>query len=233
MNVQPLAGIAIVVILIVCVIVMAIIVRNASAIHSVKLGGVARSRQKSPHVVVDTLNLTHWMHTTSDKRANITTKTIIKTIEETAPAIRAQYPGRIMYVVKDRESVLNDPDMRVAYAEAATAHNVYIYVVERYEEPPNSSTKAATHSSRGRDDLYMAILARRWKCSVLTEDRFRDFDKFREEVEPFHVYEFAFWRTLPEREYVRPDALLGLKRPPSIRYESLVRRPSPKKRKNH
>jgi hypothetical protein len=41
---------------------------------------------------------------------------------------------------------------------------------------------------------------------VLTDDRLRDFDRFRATIAPFHTLEYAFWRAAPAREYVRPDA---------------------------
>lgn len=171
------------------------------------------------HIIVDTLNLTYWAHTTAKRQAAITTDLIISTIDKTAPILRAKYSGRIMYVVKDRESALNGVDTRVAYGDAATRNKVYIYGVERYEDPPaGASEDPRAHSARGRDDLYMAVLARKWKCPVLTEDRFRDFDEFRRNVEPFRVYEFAYWRALPEADYVRPEALRGLKPPRAVRY---------------
>jgi hypothetical protein len=226
------------VLLVLCAIVLALAVVAASRLaartatahggasqntNKLKKDGISprksRVTQPQTHIIVDTLNLTHWIHTTAKRQAAITTKLIISTIDKTAAILRKKYTGRVMYVVKDRESALNDASVRVAYSEAATRNEVYIYCVERYEDPPaGTSDDPKAHSARGRDDLYMAVLARKWKCPVLTEDRFRDFDEFRRNVEPFRVYEFAYWRALPEQDFVRPEALRGLKPPRTLRY---------------
>ena len=211
-------------VLIIVLILAALIVAATIAIGAPPVMGGARPRATEPaHIVVDTLNLTHWLGKGDLRGAGLTLESVLSTIEKTASVLRAKYPGRVMYVVKDRESVLNDSAARVAYADAAMKHSVYIYAVERYENPPTALlTKSHTHSAKGRDDLYMALLAGRWKCPVLTEDRFRDFDEFRADVGPFHVYEFAFWRALPSRDYVRPSALRALKKPRAVRYEGVI-----------
>lgn len=215
------------VVLLICLIVLALILSSGgfARLRGARGGAVKKRTVQPPaHIVVDTLNLAHWIHGKALKSAGaLNTARIIDTIDRTAPIVRVAYPGRVMYVVKDRESVLNDPDTRVAYADAATRNKVYINVVERYDL--EAAKQPESHSARGRDDLYMAMLARQWKCPVLTEDRFRDFDKFREDVGPFHVYEFAYWRALPAREYVRPSALRALKKPFAVRYAQLFGSP--------
>lgn len=203
------------VVILVLVLLLAVIVCRCMMREPI-LGGAARRFSRPPEsIVVDTLNLTHWLGA-----KNVDTCAIVAAIDKTAPALRKKYPGRVMYVVKDRESVLNDANTRIQFADAAKRNSVYIYAVERYEDE-TASAKNAPHSAGARDDLYMALLARRYKCPILTEDRFRDFDKFRSDVRPFHVYEFAYWRSLPERDYVRPSALTGLKKQPAVRYSSV------------
>lgn len=187
----------------------------------------------SPHIVVDTLNLVHALAeadtsaTDTDDavamppRPALTPAAIAAVIDRTAPVLRARHPGRVMYVIKDRESQFNTADAREVYRATADRNNVYVYVVERYVDPPSGVAASAAHSARGRDDFFTALLARRWRCAVLTEDRLRDFDEFRATIQPFHVYEYAYWRRLPEREYVRPEAAAysRMKKPRMVRTE--------------
>ena len=176
---------------------------------------------KSDHIVVDTLNLTHWLHEKSRGRKPfaLTPALIADTIDRTAPALLKRHPGRVMYVLKDRESQFNDEATREVYRQAADRNKVHVLIVERYADPPKGVAVSADHSARGRDDFFIAMLAHRWRCAVLTEDRLRDFDQFRATIQPFHVYEFAFWRT--HREFVRPESLAyaRMKKPRMLRYE--------------
>jgi hypothetical protein len=179
--------------------------------------GGAISRTTVPtHIVIDTLNLTHWLHS----KAPLSPEAIASTIDETAPILLSRYKGRVMYVLKDRESQFNDEKARKVYQDAAKRNGVYVYIAERYPDPPKGVKISTEHSARGRDDFYISLLANRWRCPVLTEDRMRDFSSFRGTIQPFHVYEFAFWRDLPNREFIRPEsaAWRQLKKPRMIRY---------------
>jgi hypothetical protein len=185
------------------------------------LGGAPRGPDyaKSPHLVVDTLNLAHWIRGSEGGLA-MSPAIIADTIDRTAPALRARHAGRVMYVLKDRESQFNDEAAREVYRQAAVRNRVYVLAAERYPDPPKGVPPSAEHSARGRDDFFTALLARRWRCAVLTEDRLRDFDRFRATIQPFHVYEFAFWRAAPHREFIRPEApaYARLARPRLVRY---------------
>ncbi len=214
-----------VLIIVVAVIAALALRRHLPTAAALIMGGAARkTRPPAAHVVVDTLNLTHWRYTTARNRKKITPEQVIRTIEETAPTLLKAYPGgRIMYVVKDRDSAFNDAAAREAYAETATKCGVYINVVERYDGElegfalAKQKKGAGVHAEGGRDDFYMALLAKKWNCVVLTEDRFRDFDAFRGSVPPFHVYEYAYWRELPERQYIKP-LTENVKKPRAVRY---------------
>ncbi len=183
-------------------------------------GGAPRRRTadpaKSPHLVVDTLNLAHWLLSPEVMSPAV----IVDTIDRTAPALKARHPGRLMYVLKDRESQFNTEEARETYRQAAARNGVYVYVAEKYADPPAGAKYTAEHSSRARDDFFMALLAHQWHCALLTEDRLRDFDEFRAKVPPFRVYEFAFWRELPSLDFVRPAsvAYARLRRPRLMRY---------------
>ena len=191
-------------------------------------GAPARSRRgpdytKSPHIVVDTLNLTHWMH--SHEPFVMSPALIADTIDRTAPALLVRHTGRVMFVLKDRESQFNDAAAREIYKQAAERNGVYVLAAERYPDPPKGVPPSAEHSARGRDDFFMSVLARRYRCAVLTADRLRDFARFRATIQPFHVYEFAFWRATPHREFIRPEspAYARMKKPrtisPSVYFE--------------
>lgn len=197
--------------LFVVIILVAIIVKT---MMTYKIGGAP---YRSQHIVVDTLNLTHWIH---GGKITITPKLIISAIDKTAPFLRKKHNGRIMYVLKDRESQFTTPETKQLYKDIANKHSIYIIVAERYVDPPIGVPKTDQHSSRGRDDLLISILANRWRCSVLTEDRLHDFKEFRATIQPFYATEYTFWREFPHKEYIRPESisLLKLRKPRMLRY---------------
>lgn len=190
--------------------------RGAHARAAVSGGGrpPLPDKARSAHLVVDTLNLVHWLGLASGAPGapgGLTPAVIAEAVDRTAAALKARHPGRVVYVLKDRESTLNTDASRDVYRAAAERNGVYVVVAERYDAAaaPRDGTTAATraeHSARGRDDFLTALLAARYRCAVLTDDRLRDFDRFRATVAPFHTLEYAFWRAAPAREYVRPDA---------------------------
>ena len=171
---------------------------------------------KSPHIIVDTLNLTHWYH------GNVSTQLISDTIDRSAPILKKNFAGRIMYVLKDRESKFNSQSDHVLYKKLASKYGIYIIVAEKYIDPPKGVSISNEHSAMGRDDFYISILARRWKCAVLTEDRLRDFLKFRATIQPFHVYEFSYWSDSVQRDYIRPESsdYAYLRRPKLLRFST-------------
>ena len=177
-------------------------------------GGVKKIQRPPTHIIVDTLNLAHWLF----KPDTISPEVIIKTIDKTAAILKLHYPGRVVYVFKDRESQFNDDKTRELYKQAAVRNGVYVTIVERYTDPPTTATTAQTHSSRGRDDFYMSLLAHKYKCPVLTADKLHDFEEFRETILPFHVIEYTFWRDLPQRDFIRPESLAyrSIRKPKTI-----------------
>lgn len=177
-----------------------------AAVGGAQARPAARRAAPSPHIVVDTLNLTHWLWA-SKGAAALSPALIVETIDATAPILKLRYPGQVVYVLKDRESQFNLDTVRSLYQETARRNGVYLAIAERYADPPAASVMSSEeHSGRGRDDFYMSILAGRYKCAVLTADRLRDFGRFRSTIPPFQVYEYNFWRDLPSRDFIRPDA---------------------------
>ena len=163
--------------------------------------------ESSKHVVVDVLNLTHWrLEQRGQSGAKLRVCDVIAAIDETAPCLRKAFPGQVMYVTKDRESVFNEPRIRAIYQNAARRNGVYIYVAEKYKEPPHGVRPSSEHSSKGRDDFLMSLLAWKYRCGVITADKLRDFHEFRSKIPPFHTIEYAWWRDRPVRDFIRPDA---------------------------
>jgi len=205
-------------------------------------GGGVRKQKNSTNLVVDTLNLTHWMRRremlsehapqdgakTRNELSCIDVCDIIEAIAISAPKLQKSFPGRITYVTKDRESVFNSPRIRALYQATAKRNKVHIAVAEQYVAPPSSSTvkdpKKIAHSAQGRDDFFMSLLACRYDCAVLTNDRLLDFAEFRSTIPPFYVVEYTYWRANPDREYVRPESpgYRKLLRPAIIKHENFL-----------
>ena len=181
-------------------------------------GGGARLLRKrrvgptSDHVVVDTLNLAHWVGATP-----ISIDNVIKTIDYLTPILRKTYPGRIIFTLKDPTVGFFGVDEHGKLKAAADRNRVYIYVAEKYRDPPRETKKIdlAEHSTKGRDDFYMSLLADRYQAVVLSGDKLGDFEKFRSSIPAFQVWEFNYWKELPTMDYIRPeaDAFKKIKRP--------------------
>lgn len=166
----------------------------------------------SPNLVVDTLNLVHWLG-----RAPSLAQ-IERTILETAPTLKKHHKGRIVYVLKDRDSEHASAEAVARYHAVAQEAGVDAAVAERYWDPPGGVPPSAAHSSRGRDDHYTALVAARNRCAVLSADRFRDFAEFRQTLQPYYVTVLSSTRARPGREHVRPEARahIWLRRPAVI-----------------
>lgn len=214
-----------VVLLLVCLALAAAVLARAPApgpAPEITGGGPRPARGESPHLVVDTLNLAHWLRGGAEA-ARLTPALIAETIDRTAPALLQRYRGRVMYVLKDRDSQFNSEAERSVYREAAVRNRVYVCAAERYADPPKGVAPSREHSAQGRDDFYMALLAWKWRCPVATEDRLRDFARLRATIQPFHVYEWAYWRDAPARDFIRPEsaAYARVRRPRMVRFEEL------------
>ena len=202
--------------LLVCLVVLVALLCGT---RTAKRGG--SSSGAPTHVVVDLLNLTH--HLLAGAGA-LSTEEIVAAVDRSSACLHKEYPGRVMYVVKDRDSQVGPSAAHEAYRRAAARNQAYISLVEKYPDAqaaPAALASAAPaaaenkHSAAGRDDYYMAVLAARYRCPVMTGDRLKDFDEFRGSVAPFHVTEYAYWRAYPARDYVNP-ASQRLRRPRTV-----------------
>jgi hypothetical protein len=172
---------------------------------------IIRVRPQSKHIVIDTLNLTHSL--LRGKKINATQ--ILRAITDTAPVLIEKYPGRVMYVIKDQTSIHLTPETRLRIKASAVLNKVYIYIAEQYINPPSGVKISSSHSAGGRDDFFMAILASKWRCSILTDDKLKDFADFRSTIQPFYVVEYNYWQHTAKKEYIRPESVgyIRLQRP--------------------
>jgi hypothetical protein len=212
-----------------------VVERLAKPFHPFLLGGAAQTRKaralKSENLVVDTLNLTHWLKRRTPLK-RVETCDILAAIERTAPILRSCYPGRIIYVTKNRETRAAKVDserLRALYQAIARRCNVYVNVVERLpgeEDEPDTlrRQKGKSHASLGRDDFYLIMLAWKYNCPVLSRDRFRDLAGMKADLDPFHVYLFSPVKLMPERDFVNPAAAEFRKmgRPASVDYPEVL-----------
>lgn len=201
-----------------------------SAARGAARGARGGAQAPSKNLVVDTLNLAHWLRAQSAVMRPVRpldTAEIITAIGRGAAALRARFPGTLTFVLKDQDAALHDSATRAAYQAAAERYRVHIVCAEKYDLPPTprAATRAATaHAAAGRDDFYMCLLARKLRCCIATEDRLRDFAEFRKSVAPFISVSFAYWRALPARDYIRPDAgaFARLRRPCLLRFSEII-----------
>ena len=199
----------------------------ADALVSLVLAGAEKkerlSAQKartlaSGNVVVDTLNLVHWLKRRTPLKA-MGLCDIIAAIELTAPLLRKRFSGRIIFVTKDRESRM-EKEMaaraRALYQITACQNGVFINVVERL---PGPASGVASHAALGRDDFYLIMLAWRLNCPVLSRDRFRDLVEMKTgHLDKFQVYAFSPFKNFPERDFVNPAAaeFARMRRPTTV-----------------
>jgi hypothetical protein len=181
----------------------------------------ARARAARSDVVVDTLNLTHHLMCDGalgeDGEGSISQCAITAAIRHSAPLLKEYFPGRVLFVIKDRDSLPNTPRTRALYAALARDAKVHIHIVERPDPSMYGTANRASwhatghtdpsHQQKGRDDFYVGLMAWKMNCGALTEDRMRDFNELKLEVAPFVVHEISPWSVQPPvRNHVNPGA---------------------------
>jgi len=177
-------------------------------------------------LVVDTLNLTHWLRRRAPPK-RVETCDILAAIEATAPTLRRLYPGRVIYVTKDRETRVDKARaqrLRALYQAAARCDRVYVHVVERLPgDAPRG--RRSRHAALGRDDFYLIMLARKFRSPVLSRDRFRDLPDMKGgHLQSFQVFSYSPHRRLPERDFVNPAAaeFRRMRRPTTVDYSEVL-----------
>lgn len=98
-------------------------------------------------------------------------------------------------------------------------------LVERLSAPPEAAKNA--HPQAGRDDFYIAVLAQKHACPVLSRDRFRDLSAMKAAgLEAFHVWNFSPFGAAAARDFVRPSAGFNtLRRPVRVDYDAVPELP--------
>jgi hypothetical protein len=199
----------VILLLIILIIILALLILKRNVVASLIFGGGTRVSRaaESKHIIIDALNLTHWLKSSLwHDDTSIQFCDIIRAIDETAPILCKKFTGQVMYVTKDRESVFNDLQIRAIYQNAARRNKVYVIVAERYIDPPAGTKPSLAHSARGRDDFLMSLLAWELRSAVLTKDRLKDFNEFRSKIPPFHTLEFIWWKDQPNKNYINPNS---------------------------
>ena len=195
-----------IIILIICMIIlMCFFIKLLPQTKRLIFGGSPQKKIDNNHIIVDTLNLTHWFYPQSK---NVHLDMIISVINNTAEELKKKHSGRVIYVIKDKESTFNTDNFRQQLHECAKKNKIFISITEKYKDPPSSNTELKDcHSKLGRDDFYMSILANQYKCKVLTADMLRDFSEFRFSVPPFYVLLYSPHKDLADNEYIRPESI--------------------------
>lgn len=179
----------IILIVIITLVIIYLLYNDKQIIHQ---GGQLRGKVKrqrllneNKHIIVDGLNLLYHHFKGMEKmiRKNDILPSVRIMMNELIPKLRRKFKGRIMIVFKNKESIPYTDQQKEAYKKLAATHNIYIYLCQDYPK-----SKYSIHSSMGRDDFYGAVLARLYKCRILSYDKYHDFEHFVYEVGNFQVY---------------------------------------------
>ena len=137
----------------------------------------------------------------------------------------------MVYVTKDRETLASaevTARRRAMYQAVARQCGVYVHVVERL--PPRVGEAAPrrpkSHSALGRDDFYLIMLAWRYRCPVLSQDRFRDLPDMKGGLlDPFHVFSYPPGTRPRERDFVNPAApeFGRMRRPVALEFAEVLK----------
>jgi hypothetical protein len=172
-------------------------------------------------IVIDTLNVLYFINGI-DMSTHIGTELIYKGIEYMAKKIKKFFFGRVMFVIKDKNTLLNNKEEREKYSLLAKKLKIFIYCAEKYNSTvapnwnkPNwydsklhKQLSENIHSTESRDDLTILILAVKYRCPILSNDNFRDSEEYRATVAPFKVLEYNWFSSkVPIIETYKPENL--------------------------
>lgn len=145
------------------IVIIAVILKNNTPKY-VDGGGYKPSK-----LVIDTLNISHMLYGKVD-------------IENTIKHVCEKYKGRIMFVVKDRNSGGCGENLQ----KLSEKYKCYIYYTKIFAKLNNRE-----HSGNSRDDFYCVYLANKFDCPILSNDKMRDFREFAKNVEKFEIIEYS------------------------------------------
>lgn len=144
-------------------------------------------------VVVDTLNLLYWMKIKGSHNA-----AIMALIEKVTPKLKLSFPDKIFFVVKNVEF---DKDK---IQDLCDSLKICVAITYDYEDPPKGVQKNNLHSASGKDDLYMILLSQKYRCPIISNDRFRDLELLKTKIQPYKVVIYNYWAG-PIEDWVRPE----------------------------
>ena len=157
-------------------------------------------------IAIDTLNVISFINNKPIHNQN----EIIIGIHHITPILKKQYSGRIMFILKDKNTNFNTSEIREKYKKLAHELKIFIYITENYEKGPTWKLEkrfdSSIHSQHARDDLYLLILANQYKCPVITGDNFRDILEFKGTIAPFKILSYD-WFTIkqPIQDFIMPS----------------------------
>jgi hypothetical protein len=177
-------------------------------------------------IVIDTLNLIYYIYGYDGYNQHITNDKICTAIEYIAKKIKKFFSGRIMFIIKDKNTALNTSNIRSKYAELAKKLKIYIYIAEKYDPKNAPSWKFPTwikshqnfHSLESRDDLATIILAKKYRCPILSNDNYSDNYEYKATIAPFKILEYNWFSSnLPLVEQYKPENLKNYSTIPNMR----------------
>lgn len=179
---------------VIVIVIIFIVIFIISALY--RLPRVGGAKNIDTCIVVDTINLTHYLENSIDIDG------FKKTITQATKKLNKHYTDRIIFVLKDR-NMHNIPDEnKKQLEELANKLRITIVITEQYLGTKHAPDPK-THSSFSRDDFYMCVLANKYKCSILTSDKLRDFREFNKTINEFIVYEYNYF-SAPKIDFMNP-----------------------------
>ena len=209
-------------VIIICILLYAIITALILKCNfSFYKGGDAKIK----NIVVDTLNMTYEIHKKSNSY-HITHADILSTIRIVTSKLKPLVSDRIIFVTKTKEKTEFGSNELDSYNALSKELRVYIYIVNKLKEPCKDTfvNIKKSHSTLGRDDFYIMILASKLKCPVLGQDCYRDLENMKfGGLDSFHITRYSPYREFPDNDYVNPagDEYKNMKPPNIIRWKSL------------
>lgn len=166
-------------------------------------------------VIVDVLNISY-----KEKNKNNEDR-ISKTIEEYA---KNNLTGKLIFVAKNKINMpkqhINDDEM-VRLAKK-TKSEIWIATDDNVHDKPHSINQppfGVFHSSKGRDDLLMLVLAERFGNSVIvSDDNFSDATEFNRTVPPFYIRRYTYWSDVGETLTITPAGYTNIGKNKNIKF---------------
>nr|BBO53973.1 hypothetical protein [Abalone asfa-like virus]BCY04532.1 Histone-like DNA-binding protein [Abalone asfa-like virus] len=164
------------------------------------------------NLVIDSLNLTHWLY---PEKEHICQEDVISMIKTLTPKLRKHYSNKLMFVTKDAENTELTYEQKKQFNTLAHDLKVYIYLAEKLRDV-NDKKDPTQHSYKGRDDFMMTHLGNSLDCAVLTKDSLKDIQELELAVPPFKLSIFSFMSKYPEKMIITPKKLTSKRKKPVL-----------------